>query len=65
MRPNEKPQSSPCEYDVVAEFLEERPVELAAEDQRAFLEALNTSPAPNAALRKLMGGSKRPKIKKK
>lgn len=46
-------------------LLEERPIELSAADQRAFLAALTALTAPNAALRELMGGSKRGKSKKK
>jgi hypothetical protein len=46
-------------------FLEDRPLALSAEDQQAFLAALENPPKPNGVLRKLMsGGPKGGKAKK-
>ena len=43
----------PCEET----FLEERPILLTPEEQKAFFDAIMSPPKPNAALRKLMKGT--------
>jgi len=45
-------------------FLDVQNFKLTPEDQLAFVAALESPPTPNAALRGLMGGSKRAKSKK-